>query len=78
MKEGVAIISILINILLAGGKIAVGFFSNSAAIMADGIHSFVDIFSSVVSYIGISVSQRPPDKEHPYGHYKSEVLAGFL
>jgi len=78
MKEGVAIISILINILLAGGKIAVGFFSNSAAIMADGIHSFVDIFSSVVSYIGISVSQRPPDKEHPYGHYKSEVLAGFI
>ncbi|BFT94165.1 MAG: cation diffusion facilitator family transporter [Minisyncoccus archaeiphilus] len=78
MKERIATISIFINIFLAGGKITVGFFSGSAAIMADGIHSFVDIFSSIVSYIGIRVSQRPPDKKHPYGHYKSEVLAGFI
>ncbi len=49
MKERIAIISILINTILAGGKIAVGFFSNSVAIMAYGIHSFVDIFSSIVS-----------------------------
>ncbi|OQB07181.1 MAG: Cation efflux family protein [Parcubacteria group bacterium ADurb.Bin216] len=49
MKERIAIISILINTILAVGKITVGFFSNSAAITADRIHSFVDIFSSVVS-----------------------------
>jgi divalent metal cation (Fe/Co/Zn/Cd) transporter len=69
MKEKIAILSILANALLAGGKIAVGIFSNSAAILAAGIDSFADIFSSSISYIGIKISGKPADKEHPYGHY---------
>jgi len=78
MKEKVAIISILANIVLAGSKIAVGAFSNSAAILAEGLHSFMDIFSSGVSYIGIKISKKPSDKKHPYGHYKFEVLSGVI
>ena len=78
MKEKVALLSILANMLLAGGKITVGVLSNSAAILADGFHSFVDIFSSAVSYFGIIISRKPEDKEHPYGHYKFEVLAGVI
>jgi len=78
MKEKVAIISILANVILAGSKIAVGVFSGSAAILAEGIHSFMDIFSSAVGYIGIKISQKPEDKEHPYGHYKFEVLTGTI
>ena len=78
MKERVAIISILANASLAGGKIAVGIFSNSSAILAAGIDSFVDIFSSAISYIGIKISGKPEDKEHPYGHYKFEVLGGVI
>ena len=78
MKEKVAKIAILANIFLAGGKVAVGVFSNSAAILASGIDSFVDIFSSVISFIGIKTSGKPADKKHPYGHYKFEVLAGVI
>lgn len=78
MKERIAIISILANIVLAGGKIAVGIVSNSAAVLAEGIHSFMDIFSSAISYIGIKISKKPEDQKHPYGHYKFEVLAGFF
>jgi cation diffusion facilitator family transporter len=78
MKEKIAILSILANIILAGGKIAVGIFSNSSAILAAGIDSFVDIFSSAISYIGIKISGKPADKEHPYGHYKFEVLGGVI
>ena len=78
MKEKVAVISILANIFLAGGKIVVGFVSNSAAILAEGLHSFMDIFSSAVGYIGIRISKKPEDKKHPYGHYKFEVLAGAI
>jgi len=78
MKEKVAIISILANVILAGGKIIVGVFSGSAAILAEGIHSFMDIFSSAVGYIGIRVSKKPEDQKHPYGHYKFEVLAGTI
>ena len=78
MKEKVATISILANVLLAGGKITVGIFSNSAAVLASGIDSFVDIFASTISYIGIKISKKPPDQEHPYGHYKFEVLGGII
>jgi len=78
MKEKVAIISILANVILAGGKIAVGVFSGSAAILAEGVHSFMDIFSSAIGYIGIRISTKPEDQKHPYGHYKFEVLAGTI
>lgn len=78
VKEKVALISILANIALAGGKISVGIFSNSAAILAGGIDSFVDIFSSIISYVGIKISGKPADEKHPYGHYKFEVLGGAI
>ncbi|MDD3293022.1 MAG: cation diffusion facilitator family transporter [Candidatus Pacebacteria bacterium] len=78
MKEKVAAISILANIVLATGKMIIGFFSNSAAILAEGIHSFMDIFSSFVSYLGIKISQKPEDKTYPYGRYKFEVLGGVV
>jgi len=78
MKEKIAIISILANTILAGSKIAVGLFSGSAAILAEGIHSFMDIFSSLISYIGIKISAKPEDQKHPYGHYKFEVLSGVI
>jgi len=78
MKEKVAVTSILANVILSGGKIIVGVFSGSAAILAEGIHSFMDIFSSAVGYIGIRISKKPSDQEHPYGHYKFEVLAGAI
>lgn len=78
MKEKVAILSIVVNSFLAIGKISVGILSNSAAILAAGIDSFVDIFSSFVSYLGIKIAGKPADKEHPYGHYKFEVLSGVV
>ena len=78
MKEKIAIIAILANIILAVGKIVVGTIANSAAVLAEGIHSFMDVFSSAISYIGIKISKKPSDKEHPYGHYKFEVFSGLL
>jgi len=78
MKEKISIISILVNVLLAGVKIAVGFVSHSSAILADGFHSFTDIFSSAIGYLGIRVSKKPADEKHPYGHFKFEVLSGLI
>jgi len=78
MKERIAAISILANVILAGGKIAVGIFSNSAAILAAGLDSFADIFSSLISFVGIKMSGKPADEKHPYGHYKIEVLTGAI
>ena len=78
MKEKIAIISILVNLILASGKIFAGVISHSTAVLADGVHSFMDVFSSAIGYIGIKISQNPEDKKHPYGHYKFEALAGFF
>ena len=78
MKEKIAAISILVNAFLAIGKIFVGVISKSSAILAEGIHSFMDILSSAISYIGIKISQKPSDQKHPYGHYKFEVLSGVI
>jgi len=78
MKEKISLLSVLANLILAAGKITVGFLSNSSAVLAEGIHSFMDIFSSAISYFGIKISQKPEDQKHPYGHYKFEVLAGLL
>jgi len=76
MKEKIAILSILANLILAGSKIIIGFLVNSASVLAEGFHSLTDIFSSVIGYFGIRISQRPVDDEHPYGHHKFEVLSG--
>ena len=78
MKEKIAGISIFINLILAISKIIVGIIANSTAVLAEGLHSGMDIFSSVIGYIGIRTSKKPADKEHPYGHYKFEVLSGLI
>jgi cation diffusion facilitator family transporter len=78
MKDKIAKLSILVNLILAGAKIAVGFVSRSSSILAEGVHSFMDIFSSVIGYLGIKASKKPADERHPYGHFKFEVLAGAV
>jgi len=78
MKERIALISIFVNLFLAIGKIIVGFFSKSASVLAEGIHSSMDVISSGISFIGIKISKKPVDKKHPYGHYKFEVLSGLI
>jgi cation diffusion facilitator family transporter len=59
-------------------EITVGILSGSASVLAEGIHSLVDVFSSLISFLEIKISKKPADKKHPYGHFKFEALAGFL
>lgn len=78
MKEKVAAISISANVILAVGKLIAGFVTGSGAVFAEGLHSGMDILSSAISFVGIKIAKKPVDKKHPYGHYKFEVLAGFI
>ncbi len=78
MKGRVAILSVLVNFILAFGKIFVGFIARSSSVLADGIHSGMDVLASGISYFGIKMAKKPVDKKHPYGHYKFEVLAGII
>ena len=70
--------SIIGNVLLAVIKLASGIFGNSYALIADGIESTADIFSSFFVLLGFKYAQRPPDENHPYGHSRIEPLITFL
>jgi cation diffusion facilitator family transporter len=70
--------SIAGNVVLAIIKGFAGFFGNSYALIADAIESTADIFSSFLVLFGIKYSNRPPDKNHPYGHGRAEPLITFL
>lgn len=70
--------SIAANAGLAIIKGLAGFFGNSYALIADAIESTTDIFSSVLVLFGLKYANRPPDKNHPYGHGRAESLITFL
>ena len=70
--------SILVNIFLAGFKLVAGIVGNSAAMVADGVHSITDLISTVVVLIGIKMAGKKPDKEHPYGHERFECVATLI
>jgi len=70
--------AIAINLVLALVKIAAGVLGNSYALIADGIESTTDVFSSLVVWSGLRISSKPPDQNHPYGHGKAESLAGVF
>ncbi|MEZ4387619.1 MAG: cation diffusion facilitator family transporter [Candidatus Krumholzibacteriia bacterium] len=65
------------NLLLTGGKIWVGFHAGSAALVADGVHSFADVISDLGVLLALRASRRPPDDNHPYGHDSFESLGAI-
>lgn len=77
-QEFISILATLTNIVLMILKLALGLLINSAALLAEGIHSGLDVCSSFVTYLGIKIAKKPVDEKHPYGYYRAESLAGFI
>ena len=73
-----AILSIITYILLSSSKLIVGKLFFSQALFADGLNNFTDVLSSILVFIGLKISQKPADKNHPYGHWKFETLASLM
>ena len=74
----VSYISILGNVLLSVFKLMAGIFAHSGAMITDAVHSASDVFSTFVVMIGIKISARASDKEHPYGHERMECVAAIV
>ena len=74
---GIAGSAMAINLVLALIKISTGVVGNSYALIADGIESTSDIFSSLIVLSGLQISSKPADQSHPYGHGKAESLAAL-
>ena len=71
------IVGIFCNILLFGGKLAVGLLTRSVSITADAMNNLSDATSSVVTMPGFRLAERPADEEHPFGHARYEYLSGL-
>lgn len=78
LGERGAIISITAYIILSILKLVIGYVSNSEALRADGLNNATDIIASVAVLIGLRLSRRPPDKDHGYGHWKSETISSLV
>lgn len=71
-------LSIILNILLFILKYWAGIVTGSIAIIADAWHTLSDSLSSVVVLVGVKVSNKPADKEHPFGHGRAELIASII
>jgi len=66
------------NILLAAFKLFAGIFGKSGAMVSDAVHSLSDVFATLIAWIGVRLSRRAEDAEHPYGHERLECVASLL
>lgn len=71
-------LSIGAYLLLAIGKIIVGFWAHSEAVSADGMNNVTDILLSIAILVGLKVSLQPADEDHHYGHEKAETVATLV
>lgn len=71
-------ISILVNGLLFISKYWVGIMTGSVALLADAWHSLSDSLTSIIVILGAKISSKPPDKEHPFGHGRAELIASII
>ncbi len=70
--------SVVLNTVLFALKIWAGIITGSIALVADAWHTLTDSFSSVIIIIGAWFSRQPPDKEHPFGHGRAELITSSI
>lgn len=73
-----SVLGIITNVVLSLIKLIFGVSGRSNSMIADGVNSSLDIINSISVYIGLKIACLPPDKNHPYGHYKAEILSTLL
>lgn len=71
-------LSIFTYIALSIIKLLFGYFGHSEGLLADGLNNSTDVIASVAVLIGLKIARKPPDKNHPYGHYRAETVASMI
>ena len=71
-------VGILGNVLLTAFKFFAGITGKSGAMVSDAVHSLSDVFATLIAYIGVRLSRRAEDAEHPYGHERFECVASLI
>jgi cation diffusion facilitator family transporter len=73
--ERIAWVAVGGNLLLAVMKILAGLFGGSLAVLGDGLDSTTDVAASAIIVFAARVIAKPPDRTHPYGHFRAETIA---
>lgn len=71
-------VSVAGNTVLSAFKFFAGVTGNSGAMISDSIHSFSDVITTVIAWIGVKASKKEADSAHPYGHERVECIASLL
>lgn len=71
-------VSLAGNTVLSAFKFFAGVTGNSGAMISDSIHSFSDVITTVIAWIGVKASKKEADSAHPYGHERVECIASLL
>jgi cation diffusion facilitator family transporter len=67
-----------VNLILAAGKIAVGFLFGAISLAGDGINNLSDAGSQIISFISFKMAAKPADRDHPFGHARIEYVASMI
>ena len=73
----VTVIGMAVSGTLSASKLVVGWLAHSTAVFADGLENAGDLFGSALVLFALHVASKPPDSDHPYGHGRSETIAGL-
>lgn len=76
--RNLSLVSVVGNAILSGVKLFAGIVGNSGAMISDAIHSFSDVLTTLIAWIGVKVSKRAADDSHPYGHERLECVASLI
>ena len=71
-------VSIVVNLLLSAAKLAAGLLARPGAMVSDAVHSASDVFSTFIVIIGVRLSGKAADRDHPYGHERMECVAAIV
>ena len=72
------VVGVVCNLLLAAAKLLAGILSGSVAITADALNNLSDATSSIVTFVGFKLAERPADADHPYGHARYEYISALV
>lgn len=78
VADRVSLVGIAGNIVLSVAKLLAGLVAHSSAMVSDAVHSASDVFSGFIVMIGVRLSAKESDREHPYGHERIECVAAIL
>lgn len=74
----VSLVGIVGNVALSAFKLFAGIAGRSGAMVSDAVHSLSDVFATFIAFLGVCLSKKAADKEHPYGHERLECVASLL